>query len=70
LMAAISLTELLAACWLAASLAAIDLSPITIGTDEEEPTAGAAKTLAEERFRGSRHRSREGLDSFAHLLAR
>jgi hypothetical protein len=62
-MAAIGLAALRAPRRLAASFATVDLPAITIGTDEEKCPASAAKTLAEERFRGSRHRRREGLDS-------
>lgn len=70
LMAPIGLAELGAPRRLAASLATVDLAAIAVGTDEEECPAGAAKTLAKERFRGSRHRCREGLDSRDPLLAR
>lgn len=70
LMAPIGLAELDAPRRLAASLATVDLAAIAVGTDKEACPAGAAKTLAEERFRGSRHRCREGLDSRHPLLAR
>lgn len=70
LMASIGLAELGAPRRLPASLATVDLTAIAVGTDKEEGPAGAAKTLAKERFRGSRHRCREGLDSRDRLLAR
>lgn len=70
LMAPISLAELGAPRRLPASFATVDLAAIAVGTDEEESPAGAAKTLPKERFRGSRHRCREGLDSRDPLLAR
>jgi hypothetical protein len=70
LMAPIGLPELGAPRRLSASFATVDLAAIAVGTDKEEGPAGAAKTLAKERFRGSRHRCREGLDSRDRLLAR
>jgi hypothetical protein len=70
LMAPIGLAELGAPRRLPASFATVDLAAIAVGTDEKEGPAGAAKTLAKERFRGSRHRCREGLDSRDRLLAR
>jgi hypothetical protein len=70
LITAISLPALVAPRWLATAFTTVDLSPITIGADEEKRPASAAKALAEKRFRGRRHRCREGLDSQDHLLAR
>lgn len=70
LMTAISLAALLTPRGLAASVTTVNLPAITVGADEVQRSASAAKALAEERFRGSRHRCREGLDSRRPLLAR
>lgn len=70
LMAVVGLPALLTPRRLAASFATVDLPAITVGADIEKRPASSAKALAEERFRGSRHRCREGLDSRGHLLAR
>jgi len=72
LMAAISFSALLPPHWLATCLAAVNLAAVTVGADEEEHPAlwGAAKALAEKRFRRRRHQRRAGLDSRGQLLAR
>jgi len=69
LMAVVSLAALMAPRRLATGLTTVNLPAITVRANIEQCPASTAKALAENGFRGARHRRRGGLDSRGQLLA-